>query len=476
MTQITTNELRAKWAGKDRWLSDGGSRGAGHLVARIKRNGVFFYFQYIGPDGRKRLFPLGVFDVHGKRGLSLAAARERSAELSALYRKGTIDIHAHFELQRAQAAREQQAAEKELREEEAAVAEALDRAERRSLTHFLTAYVEYLQRAGKPSAKDVANMFKNHVFSDAALSARDASLVETDDFVGIISKVVESGHGRTAAKLRSYLHAAYALGVKARTKPSAPQAIREFGIKVNPITGIDAMADYNKALDRNLTAVELVAFLKRVHALPIDARRDALEVCIYMGGQRPTQLLRLRRADVDLTSGVATLYDSKGRRKQPRPHVVPLTPQAAAILERRLANLVGSEHVFSTDGRSAMDRGTLTNFVTGIAMEMVNAREAHEAFTLRDIRRTLETLLASWGVSSDTRKHLQSHGLGGVQQRHYDRYEYLREKSAALKLLAKRLDRLLAGGGAPQNADPNRGADSSRKRSSTGIPAVGAAG
>jgi hypothetical protein len=98
MTQITTNELRAKWAGKDRWLSDGGSRGAGHLVARIKRNGVFFYFQYIGPDGRKRLFPLGVFDVHGKRGLSLAAARERSAELSALYRKGTIDIHAHFEL------------------------------------------------------------------------------------------------------------------------------------------------------------------------------------------------------------------------------------------------------------------------------------------------------------------------------------------------------------------------------------------
>jgi hypothetical protein len=88
-------------------------------------------------------------------------------------------------------------------------------------------------------------------------------------------------------------------------------------------------------------------------------------------------------------------------------------------------------------------RVTLTNFVTAIAAEMVKTKQSHEPFTLRDLRRTLETLLANWGVSSDARKHLQSHGLGGVQKRHYDQYEYLREKRAALRAFASRLDRTL---------------------------------
>src|SRR5688572_30332414 len=72
------------------------------------------------------------------------------------------------------------------------------------------------------------------------------SLTLTEDFVSLIGKVVTSGYGRTAAKLRSYLHAAYALGIRSKTDPAAPQAMREFAIKVNPITGIDARAQYNK--------------------------------------------------------------------------------------------------------------------------------------------------------------------------------------------------------------------------------------
>jgi len=167
MAQITTNGLRAKWTGKDRWLSDGGSRGSGRLVARITSAGAYFYFKYAS-NGRKRPLPLGPFDIQGEHGLSLAAARARAAELSALYRSGTIDLHAHFEQQ-------QRTAERAYQEERAAEAQALlheqqaqEDAQRFSLRKFLTAYVEHLQRAGKPSAKDAANVFKNHVFTDAA--------------------------------------------------------------------------------------------------------------------------------------------------------------------------------------------------------------------------------------------------------------------------------------------------------------------
>lgn len=442
MAQITTNGLRAKWTGKDRWLSDGGSRGSGRLVARITPAGAYFYFKYAS-NGRKRPLPLGPFDIQGEHGLSLAAARARAAELSALYRSGTTDLHAHFEQQQRAAERERQAVR--TAEAQALLHEqhALADAQRFSLRKFLTAYIEHLQRAGKPSAKDAANIFKNHVFVDAVLSDYHASLVTTDDFVNLVSKVVVAGHGRTAAKLRSYAHAAYALGIRAKTNPAASPEIRAFDIKVNPLASIDALAQFNRTRDRNLSALELAAFLKRIQAQPVDVRRDALEVCICMGGQRPTQLLRLRRTEVDLSAQIITLYDPKGRRQQPRLHVVPLTKRASQILERRIVDLTGNAPVFSTDGRSGLDRGTLTNYVTAIADDMVKAKEAHEHFTLRDIRRTLETLMASWGVSSDTRKHIQSHGLGGVQQRHYDRYEYLREKRAALKLLATRLDRLM---------------------------------
>jgi len=56
-------------------------------------------------------------------------------------------------------------------------------------------------------------------------------------------------------------------------------------------------------------------------------------------------------------------------------------------------------------------------------------------FTLGDLRRTVETRLAADGVSESVRGQLQSHGLGGVQARHYDRYEYLKEKREALEAL-----------------------------------------
>lgn len=39
---------------------------------------------------------------------------------------------------------------------------------------------------------------------------------------------------------------------------------------------------------------------------------------------------------------------------------------------------------------------------------------------------------------------LQRHGLGGVQDRHYDRHHYMQEKRAALLNFAKRFERLKA--------------------------------
>ena len=51
------------------------------------------------------------------------------------------------------------------------------------------------------------------------------------------------------------------------------------------------------------------------------------------------------------------------------------------------------------------------------------------------MRSGVETLLAARGVGQEIRGRLQSHGVSGVQAKHYNAHDYLPEKLAALKLL-----------------------------------------
>jgi hypothetical protein len=64
-----------------------------------------------------------------------------------------------------------------------------------------------------------------------------------------------------------------------------------------------------------------------------------------------------------------------------------------------------------------------------------------EGFQLKRIRSGIETLLAAQGVSREIRGHLQSHGLTGVQARHYDGHDYMPEKRMALEVLQRELQR-----------------------------------
>ncbi|MFZ1909530.1 MAG: tyrosine-type recombinase/integrase [Burkholderiales bacterium] len=438
--------LAAKWRGADRWLSDGGSRGAGRLVAKIGQGGATFYFAYFDTQEKRRFLPIGPFDPSGTRGISLQRARDRAAELSAIYRGGTPSLHEHFERQREAEERAHKAAQEAARREQEA-------ALRGTLRQLLDAYTAHLVRMGKQSAGDVRRIFKRHVYQAAPdMAARKAAEIPVDDFVGLIGKVAEAEKGRTAAKLRSYLRAAYSLAIRSKTDPAAPMTLRTFGIDTNPIASIGALAQFNRARDRNLSAEELQAFLQRLEKVPAGVKKDAVQLCLLLGGQRPAQLLRARPVDVDLSAGTLTLYDPKGSRRQPRPHVLPLTKKAAGILAPRLKRDDEEEEegearpfVFTSDGQTGMRPETIAGIVAEISESMVKAKEAREGFELRDLRRTCETMLAALGVSSDVRAQLQSHGLGGVQQRHYDRHEYMAEKRAVLELWQRHLDRLLTG-------------------------------
>lgn len=55
-------------------------------------------------------------------------------------------------------------------------------------------------------------------------------------------------------------------------------------------------------------------------------------------------------------------------------------------------------------------------------------------FKPKDIRRTIKTHMGRLGVDKSTRDRLHNHALQDVSSRHYDRYDYQKEKLDALMI------------------------------------------
>jgi integrase len=424
---------------KDRWLSDDiGERNAGRLQLRISPKGVKrFYFRYSVPGRDRKLIPLDVFSYKPKAGaMTLAQARDKATELRGIHKaQDSRDVRAYLHRQE-KAKQEAELAERIRQESERAAVDAAQRFTVRALT---AEYIGYLERRGKHrSALDARNMFKNYL-DDTEFAGWPAKALQPRNVTELLRRVVEAGKGRTAGKLRSYLRAAYSIAIKADLDPAAPSAFIGFALDSNPVATVPSLRQFQRASNRTLTQEELFAYWRRLEDVEMLPLRAVLKLAVLLGGQRPTQLLRLRRSDVDLRAGRLVLFDGKGARHEPRHHELPITEAARAVLEPAIAaaTRLESEWVFTVRGIAAVVPETLAAEVRRIAEAMQKAREVAEPFLLRDIRRTIETALASLGVSQDLRAQIQSHGLGGIQQKHYNRHDYSTEKREALEKWAR---------------------------------------
>jgi integrase len=241
----------------------------------------------------------------------------------------------------------------------------------------------------------------------------------------MLRRLIESAKGRTANKLRSYLRAAYQCALDVRTLAAIPVAFKTFGVVFNPAAQTRRSPQFDRADKRPLTLTEMKAYWKLVASRPgIEAL--ALRLHLLTGGQRIEQFIRLRWAEVG--DDAMTLFDGKGRPSQgPRPHQVLLVSLAVTDLNRLRHE--GEFVLSTTGGEKAISARTLTGWAHAIAGTEI------EGFQLKRIRSGVETLLAREGVSREVRGHLQSHGLTGVQARHYDGHDYIPEKRHALGLL-----------------------------------------
>jgi integrase len=402
------------------WATDPGPRRAGVLQARKLKNGaIAYYFRYTSSTGHRERVPIGL-------DIPLKQARSRAADLSARYQAGSVDL------------KEALAAEAQERDRRANAAAADAKAKASAtLGALLTAYVAQMQRDGKASARAVSNAFDRHIkvrWPD--LWATPAQDIETNDFVVVLNGLIEDQKRREAAKLRSYLIAAYNEAARARHDPAVSEDLRRLSITANPARDLAAIRGASVPRDRALSVSELQAYWRRAKRLK-GVPGAVLRFHVLTGGQRIEQLCRLKVDDIQSDDRTMRMSDKKGRRHVPRSYRTPLLDAAFSAIE--VMNPQLGPYVFTcSNGIRPASYGYLSDHMKMILKDMAEAGELPGGpATPGDLRRTIETRLAALSISSDVRGQLQSHGLGGVQSRHYDRHDYLDEKRDALeKLLA----------------------------------------
>lgn len=411
------------------WLTEAGNRNEGALRAKGSTHGARFYFRYRDSEGRYDDLPLGSFDTSGKRGLTLIEARERVRALRIRYLAGERDLRAILDAETREAER--------LRRESQREAEADQARQSATLGALMGAYVANLKRQGKVSWREVESAARLHIHEAwPSLWATPAERITPDDLLAIVTRLSDAGKLREAGKMRSYVRAAYGAAIKARRQASALPALRDLRLSSNPARDLEPVeGGTGGTRERALSLSELRAYWRRLASMP-GPDGALLRFHLLTGGQRVKQLARLLSGDFDADTRVVRMRDSKGKRKEARVHVVPLIPAALEALQAMAAPKLGP-YLFSIDGgESGASYFLVQTRIRGIVAAMAVAGELEKGpFTAGDLRRTVETRLAGAGVSQGVRAQLQSHGLSGVQARHYDQHDYLEEKRAALETL-----------------------------------------
>jgi len=237
-------------------------------------------------------------------------------------------------------------------------------------------------------------------------------------------------------------------GIMQRGKPAAARhafaAVRKFFnwavdqglVETSPCAGMKPPAKHNSR-DRVLSDDEL-ARLWQASVASTDTAHIVIRLLV-LTGQRCGEVCGMAWEELDLAERVWTIPGT--RTKNHRPHSVPLTPAAVAIIEavpdtgRLLFPARGKPdqpYAGYTKGKAALDAAA---GVTG--------------WTIHDLRRTAATGMARLGIQPHVVERILNHvsgtfgGVAGV----YNRFQYLPEMREALTAWERHVLWLLPDGG-----------------------------
>ena len=188
-----------------------------------------------------------------------------------------------------------------------------------------------------------------------------------------------------------------------------------------------------KARDRVLNDEEIrLLWNKLPAALPRSkAVQRILKLCLVTG-QRVGEVSGMRADKLDLTQALWTIPGVRTKNKHK--HSVPLTDLAIEII----GDIAGVDYVFLNGAGD----GHLPAHAVAKTVTKAQERLRLPHWTSHDLRRTAVTKMAELGIAPIVLGHVINHRsvtAAGVTLSAYTRYDYAREKRAALELWAARL-------------------------------------
>lgn len=366
-------------------LSDGRGRGAGRLVLRIKDQDADWYAQQ-WIDGKRRLSKIGSYpDV------TLAAAR--------------IEFANRFQPQI-------------VKREDIRTAPVVG-----TVAALFDDYVEHLRSQQKRSAEDVEyvlNRMKVLIGEN-----RPANQVMSSDIVEAIRPTYEAGHASMADHMRGYIRAAYGWAMRSRNDYRT-RTVDKYRLRSNPAENIPT--EPKVPGERWLSLDELRSFWLWNGTNHINRNTDPRNYTavrmLILTGQRSEEIARLH---VSMVNRDAMLIEWP-KTKNGKAHVLPITDRMLHVLDTAVPN---------THGLYFPSEIVPERCVTDQTIRLVCARYCRATgakhFSPRDLRRTWKTLAGHAGVSKEDRDRLQNHARRDVSSVHYDRYDYLPEKRAAME-------------------------------------------
>ena len=298
------------------------------------------------------------------------------------------------------------------------------RAEREAETvkELVDLYLKHAARTKRSWREDERILHKELV---ARWKTRKAKDITRRDIIELLDEIVERGApisaNRTLASVRKMFNWALSRDVL----PSSPAVAIEAPGK-------------ETARDRALDEEEIRAFWTRLDETDMkEGTRIALQL-ILATAQRPGEVVGAEWVEMDLSNGWWEIPGAKT--KNGRVHRVPLHSTSIGLI-KRLAALNGTERwLFPTVKDKHLRADALPQAVA-------NNRAVFDLdhFTPHDLRRSAATQMIRAGIPRDTVGKILNHTENGVTAKHYDKYDYDKEKVAAMRKWGRKLERIIAG-------------------------------
>lgn len=408
-------------------------RGTGALVFKRPNDGAPACYYRYHLAGKQVLIKLGTYRRTAREvGFTLPELRDQAAAM-ALIAKAHGDVKAYLAQQQADA---EAARIEHGRAVEAARLEAEEGArERQRLAEieasrgtFRDLFLDYIEsrreKATLGVVKELERLYQtNMLIPHPTIMEMKARDIRPDHILAILNPIWDRNAKVQAERMRSFLSAAFNYGLRAENAVGRSSA-KSYNLENNPATVI-AVEKVSVPSTRALSDAELRQFWETVETTEGVGPVMALlfKFVIATGGQRILNICQTTWDDYDLDAGTVRLIHRKGRGGQTmsRPHLVPLTKRAVAILERvREINgchawpwtTTGKQHIVVSSPRHA-----IADWLT--SEHAIMDGEQTPSFSPRDLRRTCSQLMQRHGISDQLSDLLQAHGQTGVANLHY---------------------------------------------------------